>query len=75
MVAGRAAGTLAWQQDWEEVRIGLPDGAAEALLRVELSWKRPAEGTGAPSIASVRLARRDPALNGRQRRAGRRGAE
>jgi hypothetical protein len=75
VAAGRAAGTLAWQQDWEEVRIGLPDGAAEALLRVELSWKRPAEGTGAPSIASVRLARRDPALNGRQRRAGRRGAE
>jgi hypothetical protein len=67
--AGRRAGTVSWKRAWEEVRVGLPEGEAEALLRVELAWKAAAEGPDAPEISAFRVERPRPAPNDRQRRA------
>jgi hypothetical protein len=68
-VAGRRAERLVWRRAGEEVRIGLPEGEAEVLVRVELTWMGSAAGAVAPEISGFRVERPGPAPNGLQRRA------
>jgi hypothetical protein len=68
-VGGRPAERLVWRRAGEEVRIGLPEGKAEVLVRVELAWMDLAAGAVAPEISVFRVERPGPAPNGRQRRA------